>query len=71
MHPSFRLFPALLVKISARETRPGSSQKRELLRDSNSRSLDLILPALLGAADRGPKSYERHRLWIKEPNLSF
>ena len=44
---------------------------RELLRDSNSRSLLLVLPALLGASDRGPKSYERHRLWIKEPNLSF
>jgi hypothetical protein len=27
MHPSFRLIPALLVKTSARETRPGSSQK--------------------------------------------
>jgi len=26
MHPSFRFYPALLVKISARETRPGSSQ---------------------------------------------
>jgi hypothetical protein len=44
---------------------------RELLRDSNSRSLLLVLAALLGASDRGPKSYERHHLRIKQPNLSF
>jgi len=27
MHPNFRLFPALLVKISGHETQPGSSHR--------------------------------------------
>jgi len=68
MHPSFRLFPALLRLGLSSVALPYLGQalaklilaactKRRPPRDSDSRSLDLILPALLGAADGGPKHH--------------
>ena len=65
MHPSLRLFPALLELGLSSVALPDLGQavtklnlvahkEHELLRDSNKRSLHLVLPPLLGASDRGP-----------------
>jgi len=57
MHPSFRLFPALLgLSGGHRNSTLQLTKNRELLRDSDSRwPTTPANPALLGAADGDPE----------------
>ena len=57
---------------AANETRPSGLQRTQATAElGQPLATPPTLSALLGAADRGPKTHERHRLLIKKKNLSF